>query len=88
MPDAVEEFTLRILKRYEGVMDAAAFRLAQEDLDTGEFAVAAISAVEMAPVNDDEIDELMRLAEGFVGADALAAPLVAQKARARFHAIG
>ena len=80
MADEVEDFARRILGKYESVM-------AYEDLEAGEFEVAAISVVEMAPVSEDEIDELMSLAAQFEGVDAEVAPLVAQKARQRLHPV-
>ena len=64
-----------------------AAQMAYEDLEAGEFEVAAISVVEMAPVSEDEIDELMSLAAQFEGVDAEVAPLVAQKARQRLHPV-
>ncbi len=89
MADAVEEFARRILKKYEGVMDADAAQCAYEDLDAGEFEVGAISAVEIAPVNDDEIDELLKLSKERFDwpLDVEIAARVAEKARQRLRAV-
>jgi hypothetical protein len=83
---AVEEFAKRILEKYKDAMEAIDYRLISEDLEAGEFEVGAISAAEMAPVDEAEIDELLTLAEKqFSGIDAEVAPLVAQKARQRLQ---
>lgn len=87
MSSAVEDFARRILTKYEGALGPDLYLDLLDDLDAGECEVAAISAVEMAPVNDDEIDQLLRLANGFYGLDAEVAPLVAEKARQRLHAV-
>lgn len=81
--DSVKHFARYILDRYQEVMDEDAYWATCDDLAAGEFEVAAISAVEMAPVTAAEVDAFEVLAREFYGIDAKIAQRVIAKIRQR-----
>lgn len=82
----VEEFAAALVQRYAGDLDPANRRITESDLASGEFEVAAISVIEMAPVTPAEVDELEQIAAGFDSVDRGVALRVVAKRRSDFAA--
>lgn len=80
----VEVFAAALIERYSGDVEPSAAADIAEDFAAGEFDVAAISVVEVAPVAVAEVDELERLAASFDAAGQRAARDVIAKRRSQF----
>ncbi|BBY33350.1 hypothetical protein [Mycolicibacter minnesotensis] len=84
--DGLEHFTRCILDRYQPVMEDDAYWAACDALAAGELEIAAVTAVEMAPVTAAELDTLEVLAEHFDHVDGPIARHVVTAVRERIRA--